>query len=153
MHRCRTMKWNVSWSSHQRKSADYKQGTVFGAEYWLQCVGNYGGNIGIYFRWVSQMLTQEKKEDYANLSGPAEQTQGWRGQFPGLYLYQWRNFVSPLWARVKMAVHGVAIYDFPMEEKGVQTIITPSFTITWASKSRQQAEVLIRAAWPGREAT
>jgi len=52
-----------------------------------------------------------------------------------------------------MAVHGVAIYDFPMEEKGVQTIITPSFTITWASKSRQQAEVLIRAAWPGREAT
>jgi hypothetical protein len=41
------MKWTVPWSAHPYKLADYDQGTVYGAECWLQCIGNDVDNVGI----------------------------------------------------------------------------------------------------------
>ena len=58
--------------------ADYNQGTVYRAEYWLQCIGNNGDNVGI-----SQSLHQvgptnahtgTERTPYASLSGPTEPT-------------------------------------------------------------------------------
>lgn len=45
---------------------NYNQGTEYGGEYHLQCVGNDGGSIGItqsLFQ-VGQLLTQEEKEHH-----------------------------------------------------------------------------------------
>jgi len=39
-------------------------------------------------------------------SGSAEAIRGWRWQFPGSLHYWWWDVVTPLWAWVKMAVHG-----------------------------------------------
>ena len=47
MHSCHTTKWRASQSAHSHKSADYKWGTRYRAEYRLQYVGNDGGNVGI----------------------------------------------------------------------------------------------------------
>jgi len=45
MHRSYTMKWSVSWSANSCKSLDYDRGTVYRAEYWLQCIGNDGSIV------------------------------------------------------------------------------------------------------------
>jgi len=60
---------------------DYDQKTLYEAEYWLQCNGKNGGNIGIL-----QILCQvdptnahagrERTEKYASLPGPIELVQG-----------------------------------------------------------------------------
>jgi len=47
MDSCQTTKWRGSQSSHPCKLTDYNQRTVYRAEYWLQYVGNDGGNLGI----------------------------------------------------------------------------------------------------------
>ena len=47
------MKRRASQSAHPCESADYDYGTVYGAEYRLQCVGSVGGNVRI-----SQSLRQ-----------------------------------------------------------------------------------------------
>jgi len=65
MHRFHTTKWRVPQSAHQCKSMDDNQGTMYGAEYWLQCIRNDGDCVGISkvcAKWVPQMLTQEKRE-------------------------------------------------------------------------------------------
>ena len=122
-------------------SMDYSHGTMFRAEYWLQCVRNDGGNVGISqsLHQVDPMSAHTGKErtPYASLSGPTEPIRGWRRQFPGSCHYQWGVMVSQMWARIKMAVHevvtwklmctvlwerkGVILLDFP--EPG-QTIIS-----------------------------
>lgn len=40
-------KWRASPSADPWESVDYNQGTVYRAEYWLQCFGNDGGNVRI----------------------------------------------------------------------------------------------------------
>jgi hypothetical protein len=39
------MKRRASQSAHPRESVDYDKGTVYGAEYWLPCVGNEDGTL------------------------------------------------------------------------------------------------------------
>ena len=89
---CHTMKWRASQSVHPQESADCSQGTVYGAEYQLQHVGNSGDNIAL-----SQSLchvehkkahTGTERTLYACLSGPVETLWGWRWQFPELRHYQ-----------------------------------------------------------------
>ena len=46
VHSSHTMKRRASLLAYPQKSVDYGQGTVYGAQYWLQHVGNDGGNIG-----------------------------------------------------------------------------------------------------------
>ena len=43
---CYTTNWRASQSADPCKLVDYKR-TVYGAEYWLQCIGNDGDKIGI----------------------------------------------------------------------------------------------------------
>ena len=47
MHSCHTMKWRILPSAHPCKLVDYDEGTVYCAEYPLQCVGNNGGDVEI----------------------------------------------------------------------------------------------------------
>ena len=47
VHSCHTKKWRTLQLAHQCESADYNQGTVYKAEYWLQGTGSNGGNIAI----------------------------------------------------------------------------------------------------------
>lgn len=54
---------------------------------------------------------------HATLSGSSEPIWGWRWQSPGLHHYQWQDLVSPLWARVKTAVHEVATCEFSIHEE------------------------------------
>ena len=57
-------------------NCDYTQGTVYGAEYQLQCVGNDGDNTGISksLHQVGPMNlhTGTERTQYAGLSGPTE---------------------------------------------------------------------------------
>jgi hypothetical protein len=39
--------WRVPRSAHLRKSVVYDQGTLYGAECGLQCIGNHVGNVGV----------------------------------------------------------------------------------------------------------
>ena len=56
---------------------DYKQGTVYKAEYWLQCIGNNGGNTGILLSLHQQGPMNAhigtERTPYASLSGPIQQ--------------------------------------------------------------------------------
>ena len=67
MLNCHTMKWRLSWSAHPLELVGYNQGTGYGTEYLLQCIGSDGGNTGILqclhqvLPWV---LTQEQKEHH-----------------------------------------------------------------------------------------
>lgn len=54
------------------------------------------------------MLTQKHQEHC--LSGSIEPIQDWRWQFPGFHHYWWRDGMSLPKARVKKAVHGVAMW-------------------------------------------
>lgn len=47
MYRSHIMKWKASWSTCPHELTGYNQGTVHRCEYWLQCFGNHGGNVGI----------------------------------------------------------------------------------------------------------
>jgi len=118
MRSCHTRKRGVSQSAHSYELVDYNQGTAYKAEYQPQWIGNNGGNVGI-----SQSLqhvdptnahTETEGTLYASLSGPMEPIGGWRWQLPGLHHYQWQDVVSPLWARVKVAVYEVVTCEFPI---------------------------------------
>jgi len=90
-------------------------------------------------RWVPWMFKHEQRgterTPYASLLEPVEQIQGWRWQLPELHHYWCRDVVSPLWAGVKMAVHGVVTCEFPIEEKEVQdTALRVMCTVFWDSK-------------------
>ena len=78
MHSYHTTKCRVSLLAHLFESADYDQGTVYGAEYQLQCVGNDGGSVGILqgLCQVNSMnaYTGSERTTYTNLSGPIEAT-------------------------------------------------------------------------------
>ena len=83
-----TLQNEASQSAHPHELVDDKLGTVYRAEYWLQCIGN-GGSVGI-----SQILSQVDPTNahtgtewtlHASLSGPIESIWDWRWQFPGLY--------------------------------------------------------------------
>ena len=58
MHSYHTTKQRASQSAHSCESVDYDQGTVYRAEYWLQCIENNNGNIVI-----SQSLCQGSPMD------------------------------------------------------------------------------------------
>ena len=120
MHSCPTTKWRMSWSAHPRELMDYNQGTACGAEYQFQCTRNDGGNIGI-----SQSLHQVGPINAHTgtettlcicLSEPTEPTR-LKVTVSWIISLLWWNMVSPLWARVKTAVHGVATCKLPIEEK------------------------------------
>ena len=54
---------------------DYDQKTTHGAEYWLQCIGNDGGNAGILAMFAQRSVkahTGTENTSYANLSGHIE---------------------------------------------------------------------------------
>ena len=111
MHSCHIMKLRASQSAHPHRFMDYKQGTVYGAEHQIHCIGKDGDDTGI-----SQSLCQvgpmnfhtgTKRILYATLSGPIDPIQGWRWQFPGSYHHQLLDVVSPLWA----GVHGGATFS------------------------------------------
>jgi len=105
MHSCQTMKWGASWSV----LADYNQSIVYTDEYWLHCIGNDGGNVGIWWSLCLVGPTNAhmgtERTSYARLSGPVEQ--GWRWWFSGSHYYWWQDVVSLLQAGAKTAVHGV----------------------------------------------
>ena len=63
-------KRRVYQSTDLCRLVDYGQGTVYRAEYWLQCVGNNDGNVGI-----SANIRREGTQ-YASLSGPVEPIEG-----------------------------------------------------------------------------
>ena len=118
---CHTTKWRVCRSSHPCKSMDYDQGTVSGAEYQLQCVENSNDSVGI-LQSLCQIVpinahTGTERTLYASLLGSIEQIRGWKRQYPGLHCYQWQDMISPLWAGIKMAVHGVVTHEFTVKEK------------------------------------
>ena len=102
------------------KLADCNKGTVDKTEYCLQWIGNDGGSVGIQqsLHQVDPVNAHMGTEStpYASLLGLIEPIQGWRWQFPGSYCYRWQDVVSPLWAGVKMAIHGVATHEFPIEK-------------------------------------
>jgi len=60
-----TVTWRVSLPAHPRE-LDYNLGTVYRAEYLLQCVGTNGSSVGISQRswWISHMLTKEQEEHF-----------------------------------------------------------------------------------------
>lgn len=88
--------------------------------YQLQCIGNNGDNI-----WTLRSLCQVGPMNahmgteitlYASLSGTTETIWGWRWQFCGLHHNWWWDVMSPLWAGVKTADHGVTTSAFPNKE-------------------------------------
>ena len=54
---------------------------------------------------------------YTSLSEPVQPIWGRRCQFPGSHCYRWWDVASPLWAGVKMAVHGVVPLNSPSKKK------------------------------------
>jgi len=124
MHSSLTVKWRASWSAHPHKSMDYDQGSVYKAEYWLQCVGNNVGNIRISHKWVPQMPTQEQKEYHTHLSEPIDPIEGWRWQLPESHNYQLWDVALPVQAGVETAVHGVMSYEFSIKEKVQDAVLS-----------------------------
>lgn len=114
-----TTKWKVFQSAHPCKSVDYHQRTVIGVEYWLRCIGNDDGSVRILQSLCQagsvNAHTGKERTLYASLSGPTEPIWGWMWQFPGSHHYRWWDVVSPLWAGVKTAVHGVVTCEFPIK--------------------------------------
>ena len=98
---------------------DYDEGTVYRAEYWLHCIGNDDGNVGISQSLckVGTMNAHTERTLYASLLGPTESIWGWKWQFTGSRCYWWQDVVSPLWAGVKTAVRGVLTSKFSIKEK------------------------------------
>lgn len=84
------MKRNVPQSAHLHKSANYRQGTVYTDEYWLQRFGHDGDNIGISQSFLQGGPTNPhigtKGTLYASLSGPTEPIWGQRWLFPGSHI-------------------------------------------------------------------
>lgn len=65
MHSCHPVKWRASQSAYPCE-LDYNWGSVYRAEYLLECAGNDGSNVGTSQRlcWVSQMFTKKQKEHH-----------------------------------------------------------------------------------------
>jgi len=101
-------------------STDYSQRTVYRTEYQLQCIGSDGGNIGMSWSLhqvgPTNVHTGIERILCVSSSGAIESIRGWRWQFLGLHHYQWWDVVSPPWARVKTAVHSVAVCEFTIKE-------------------------------------
>ena len=99
----------------------YSQGIVYGADYHLQCFGNYGGNTEISQNLHHAVPTYAHRGTertlYTSLSEPIEPIWGWQWPFPGLHHYWWQHVVLPSQRGNKTAVHGVATCEFPIKEK------------------------------------
>jgi len=75
-----------------------EQGTGYAAEYLLKCVGNYDSNIAILQfppAGSHECLHRNRKNTVCKFVRPNEPIWGWR----------WQYVISPLQARVEMAVH------------------------------------------------
>ena len=76
MHICHTTKQRMCQSTHPHELVDYDQGTVYRAEYWLNRIGNAGGNFGIPLDLCRMGLmnthTFTEITPSANLSEPIE---------------------------------------------------------------------------------
>lgn len=114
--------------SSSMQLTDYDQGTGYEAGYWLQLVGNNGGNAGIpqslHHVDAKNAHTRTEGTTRLSLSGCVEETWNWRCQFPGMHHYWRQNVVSSLRARVKTTVQGllatwthVATYEFPRKHE------------------------------------
>jgi len=121
MHSCHSTKWKASWSALPCRSVNYNQGTVYGDEYWLHCVGNDGGNVGtlqsLYQVGPVRDHTGAERTLCASLAGLIEPIRDWRWQFPGSHPYWWWDMESPLWARAKTTFCEVVTCEFPIEDK------------------------------------
>ena len=67
---------------------------------------------------------RNRKNTVCKFVGPIGPIQDSRRQFPGSHHYQWWDMMSWLWPIVKMAVHGVATYEFPIEGKVQDTALS-----------------------------
>ena len=89
LHTVKKMK-NVSISSSTQIN-DYEQGTVYSAEYQLQCTGNYGENFGILqgFHKACPTNAHRGTEITPFASFHIEPIWSWRWQFPESHHCQW----------------------------------------------------------------
>jgi len=115
-----TTKWRVFWSAHPSNVADYDQGTLRKEmltsvcwKWWWQCC-----SIAKFAPDGSHRCSHwNRKNTSCTFVSPIEPMQGWKWQFAGSHLYQWQDTVSPLWAGVRTAVHGVAYVNSSLKTK------------------------------------
>lgn len=71
----------------------------FSWKQWSQC-----WNTAKFAPGMDHEYSHRSRKNTLILSGPVVPIQGWRWQLPGSHYYQWWGIMSPLWARVEMAV-------------------------------------------------
>ena len=135
VHNYHTTKWRVSLSAHSQELADYIH-RMYGVENCLQYVENNSGITGISQKGPTDAHTGIKRTPCASLSVPIESIWSWRRVFPGSHHYEWWKVVSPLWAGVKMAAHGVLTW-IPFQRKISRHspyLVRVMATVFWDSK-------------------
>ena len=129
MRSSHNMKWRVSWSAHPCESADYDQGTVYRAQYLLQCFRNNdcnnGKNITEFVPGGSHECShRNRKNTTCKFVRTYWTNMRLQVTVSRLHHYQWRDVEAPLWTTVKKTIRGVTVCESFTEEKVQDTALS-----------------------------